>query len=533
MINPSREEVENLTRLKLVGFYNRRYDNHILYGAILGYSVAQLYDLTRKIVIDNNRNAFFAQAYNLSYADIWEISSIKQGLKKFEIDLGIHHMELDFPLDQPVDEKDWPRVVEYCVNDVRATEAVLEDRWEDFVARQILAELSGLAINDTTQRHTARIIFGDDKNPQQYFVYTDLSQEFKGYTFDAGKSSYRGENPGEGGYVYAEPGIYSNVALLDVASMHPTSIEILNLFGKYTEKFSDLKKARMAIKNRAYDKARKMLDGRLAPYLENEDGADKLAYALKIVINIVYGLTSAKFANPFRDSRNKDNIVAKRGALYMIDLKNELQEKNVQVVHIKTDSVKIPNASGKTVAFIIRHGKTYGYDFELETTYDKLCLVNDAVYIARKGDSWTAVGSQFQHPYVFKTLFSGEKLSFDDFCESKNVIQGTMYLDRENHEKKEDEHVKKERLLDHRNMRHLGRTGRFVPVVEGGGTLYRVKDDKYYAVAGTKGYTWIEAEIAQSTPDLKIDMSYFEKLKTDAIKTIEAFGSFQDLVRRD
>ena len=88
MINPSREEVENLTKLKLVGFYNRRFDNHILYAAVLGYSVEQLYDLTRKIVIENNRNAFFAQAYNLSYADVWDFSSIKQGLKKFEIDLG-------------------------------------------------------------------------------------------------------------------------------------------------------------------------------------------------------------------------------------------------------------------------------------------------------------------------------------------------------------------------------------------------------------------------------------------------------------
>jgi hypothetical protein len=119
-------------------------------------------------------------------------------------------------------------------------------------------------------------------------------------------------------------------------------------------------------------------------------------------------------------------------------------------------------------------------------------------------------------------LFSGEKLTFDDFCESKNVIQGTMYLDREEHEKDEE--------LNYRNMRHLGRTGRFVPVEEGGGTLYRVKDEKYYAVAGTKGHKWIEAEIAQSMPDLKIDMSYFEKLKTDAINTIEQFGSFKEFV---
>ena len=364
MINPTREEVENLTKLKLVGFYNRRFDNHILYAAVLGYSIPQLYELTRKIVIDNNRNAFFAQAYNLSYADVWDFSSIKQSLKKFEIDLGILHMELDFPLDQPVDEENWPQVVEYCANDVRATEAVLEDRWEDFVARQILAELSGLTVNDTTQRHTAEIIFGKDKNPQQFFVYTDLSEEFNGYAFDAGKSWYRGENPGEGGYVYAEPGIYSNVALLDVASMHPTSITILNLFGKYTSKYKDLLDARMAIKRRDFSAARKMLDGRLAPYLENEDGADKLAYALKIVINIVYGLTSASFPNPFRDNRNKDNIVAKRGALYMIDLKNDLQEANHKVVHIKTDSVKIPNVTKKAIDFVVKHGKKYGYDFE-------------------------------------------------------------------------------------------------------------------------------------------------------------------------
>jgi energy-coupling factor transporter ATP-binding protein EcfA2 len=522
MINPAREEVENLTKMKLVGFYNRRFDNHILYAAVLGYSIEQLYDLTRKIVIDNNRNAMFAQAYNLSYADVWDFSSIKQGLKKFEIDLGIHHMELDFPLDEPVDEKDWGRVVEYCVNDVRATEAVLEDRWEDFVARQILAELSGLTVNDTTQRHTAQIIFGKDKNPQQYFVYTDLSEEFNGYTFDAGKSQYRGEDPGEGGYVYAEPGIYSNVALLDIASMHPTTIEILNLFGKYTDKFRDLKNARIAIRRRDFVAARKMFEGRLAPYLENEDGADKLAYALKIVINIVYGLTSAKFANPFRDSRNKDNIVAKRGALYMINLKHDLQEAGFKVVHIKTDSVKIPGATSRAISFVTKHGKQYGYDFEHESTFDKFCLVNDAVYIARKDGKWTAVGSQFQHPYIFKSLFSGEKLTFDDFCESKNVIQGTMYLDREEHEKDE--------ALDYRNMRHLGRTGRFVPVLEGGGTLFRVKEDKYYLVTGTKGHKWIEAEIAQSMPDLKIDMSYFEKLKDEAIKTIESFGSFQDFI---
>jgi hypothetical protein len=532
MINPKAHEVEELFKLKLVGFYNRRYDNHILYAAAMGYDTAALYDLSKKIIVDNNRNAPFGAAYSLSYADIWDFSSsVKKSLKKFEIDLGVHHMEMDIPWDEPVDEKDWPRVVEYCVNDVVATEAVLEDRWQDFVARQILAELSGLTVNDTTQKHTAKIIFGDDKNPQKKFEYTDLSVDFPGYKFELGKSSFKGEDPGEGGYVYAEPGIYENVALLDVASMHPTSIEILNLFGPYTENYSALKEARMAIKRKDYEKARLLLDGRLQPFLDGAEadpsGSEALSYALKIVINIVYGLTSAKFDNPFRDIRNIDNIVAKRGALFMILLKELIQAAGYTVAHIKTDSVKIPNADQSIIDLVTQFGMLWGYDFEHEATYDKFYLANDAVYVAKKGTEWTAVGSQYQHPYVFKSLFSGDEIAFDDFCEGRSVIQGTMYLDLDVHYN--DGKIDKDNL-DYHNMKHLGKTGRFVPVLENGGVLYRVKDDKYYAVSGTKGHLWIDAEIAKGMDGLQIDETYFQKLRDEAVKSIEKFGSFKEFV---
>src|SRR5690606_17909232 len=123
---------------------------------------------------------------------------------------------------------------------------------------------------------------------------------------------------GDGGYVYSEPGMYGNVALLDVASMHPSSIVAEELFGEiYTQRFKELLDARIAIKHKDFDKARKMLGGALAKYLTDENTAEDLSTALKIAINSVYGLTSAGFDNPFRDTRNKDNIVAKRGALFM------------------------------------------------------------------------------------------------------------------------------------------------------------------------------------------------------------------------
>lgn len=527
MRNPSAQDIEALFDMKLVGFNNRRYDNHILYARYLGYSLEEIYNLSQKI-INGTDSALFGEAYNLSYADIYDFTSLKQGLKKYQIMLGLKHMELDLPWDQPVPEKKWTLVEDYCANDVTSTEVTFNSRAQDFIARQILADLSGLSVNHTTQNHTTKIVFGDDKYPQKSFVYTNLNEMFPGYVYgptelqETGKtvwqSTYRGEITGEGGYVYAEPGMYENVALLDVASMHPTSIELLELFGPYTKNFSALKEARIAIKRKDYDRAKGLLDGKLGKFLGDDKDAEALSYALKIVINIVYGLTSARFPNAFKDNRNVDNIVAKRGALFMVDLKAEVQKKGFTVAHIKTDSIKIPDATPEIIQFVTEFGKKYGYDFEHEITYDKFCLVNDAVYIARTGDAWTAVGAQFQHPYVYKSLFSHEDLEFEDFCETKSVTQGAMYLDFE----------RGEHELDHTKMIHVGRTGSFMPVKNGGGVLYRVKDNKYYAVTGSKGYFWIEREMAFDEPD--VDMDYFEKLRVTAFENIDFFGPFERFV---
>jgi DNA polymerase elongation subunit (family B) len=429
---------------------------------------------------------------------------------------------MDIPWDEPVPKELWKKVEEYCVNDVVTLEQVFEAREQDFVARQILAELSGLTVNHTTANHTAAIIFEGDRNPQQHFVYTDLSKEFPGYEFDLGKSTYRGEVVGEGGYVYAEQGMYEDVALLDVASMHPTSIIQLNMFGKYTANFKALMDARLAIKHRDYDSAAKMLDGKLDPYLRDREDvydigkANSLSYALKIVINTVYGLTSATFDSPFRDRRNKDNIAAKRGALFMIDLKHAVQEKGFTVAHIKTDSIKIPGATQEIIDFVFRFGEKYGYTFEHESTYKKFVLVNDAVYVARTGPDekaeWTAVGAQFKHPYVFKTLFSGEPILPKDLAETKQVSKGHLVLELPT------------------GRQFVGRTGRFVPVEEDsgqGGRLLRVHDNKDYAATGTKGYHWVEEK---ALGDKDVDLSYFEKLVEDAKNTIEKFGSFEEFV---
>jgi hypothetical protein len=513
MINPDGKAIEELCRTRLVGFNNRRYDNHILYARMMGYSELELFRFSQKM-INGEKGASFGDAYNLSWADVWDFSSKKQSLKRFQIDLGLNHKELGFAWDQEIDPADWESVVDYCANDVVTTEQVFEDRRQDYVARQILAALAKGNVNDTTQRLTARIIFGEVRKPQEEFVYTDLSETFPGYVYDFGKSTYKGEETGEGGYVYAEPGMYTDVAVLDVASMHPTSIEILHLFGPYTKNYSDLKAARLAIKRHDYDSAKRMLGGALAPYLGSDSDAEALSYALKIIINIVYGLTSASFDNPFRDVRNKDNIVAKRGALFMIDLKAAVQEKGFQVIHIKTDSIKIPEATQEIIDFVTEFGKSYGYDFDHEVTYNKFCLVNDAVYIAKKKDGeWTATGAQFAQPYVFKTLFSHDGLVFEDYCQTKTVVTAALYLDFGDGE-----------------PHFVGRAGSFIPVKEGtgGGTLLRGKDGVFHAAGGTKGYFWREAiTVKELGLEDDIDHSYFRKLADSARENVSKYGDFE------
>jgi hypothetical protein len=349
---------------------------------------------------------------------------------------------------------------------------------------------------------------------------------FPGYVFDGKQSTYRGEITGEGGYVYAEPGYYENVTVLDVVSMHPNSIIQLNLFGPYTENFTNLVNARIAVKNRDFDDyAQGLLGGRLEPFLveaqNNPEMAEGLSYALKIIINIVYGLTSARFDSIFKDNRNKDNIVAKRGALFMIDLKNMVQERGFRVVHIKTDSIKIPDATPELIEEIYEFGRRYGYIFDQESPYDKFLLVNDAVFVARSNGKWTAVGAQFQHPYVFKQLFSKEEVTLEDLYETKSVTQGRMYLDRFGAEDIED-------------MKHVGRTGSFMPVRYDGGILWRIKDDKKYHVTGTKDYMWIDREVAEhrhKIDELVTDMDYFDGLRKDAIEAIEAYIPYEEFVR--
>lgn len=595
MINPKPQEVIDILKYRLIGFNCRRYDNHIVYAyAYLRYNNLQLYNLSQSIIV--NGKGFFSEAYNLSYTDILDFSSTKQSLKKWEIEMWkdaykkaletgdwtdvkrIRHKELDMPWDQPVPEDKWGLVAEYCDNDVISTEMLYEKLQPDFIGREILAELSGGSVNDSTNTLTAKLIFGKDRKPQSVFNYRDMSKPvgsdqyqeyrrkfgedynfrvfnaeglpefrayngetlpegwsilpfFPGYTFENGKSVFMGEEIGEGGKVYSETGIWYLVLDLDVDSMHPSSAKAEVAFGpEHTKEFSELTDVRLAIKKKDYDFAKKFKDGKLTKYLADDATAKQLSYALKIAINAVYGQTGAHYDNPFLDIRNKDNFIAKRGALFMTVLKSEVQKRGFKVCHIKTDSIKIPHATPEIKKFVEDFAHEYGYNFSVEDEFSKFCLTDKATYIGYSSidKKWVSKATAFKQPYVFKTLFSNEQLIFTDMCETKEVHAGdAMYLDM-NENLPEGEH----------NYVFVGKVGLFCPIAKGkgGGELVKkvkAKDGSYKfdAVTGCKGYRWLEADqVLDLNKEKDIDISYYRRIVDEAVEKIQKYGDFEAFV---
>ena len=555
MLDPKPEEVEALFKYRLIGFNNRDYDNHMVWAASQGYTPSELYSLNSKIIVEKDRKAKFGQAYNISYTDIYDFAAgdNKMGLKKYEIKLHLDHVEWDRPWYEPIPDDrlvDW---VNYCSNDVLSTEVVFDYLKDDYEAREILAKLAGGTVNDTTNSLTTKLLTHDIPDPQSQYIYTDLSTIFPGYEYhpegidkerystepgtkiSTRKSIYMGEDPSEGGFANCpQPGVYFKVGLFDIVSMHPHSAIRLKIFGEeITKRFENLVEGRVAVKHirEVGDDAYKEAIRRLGPIVEEIfDGvkpedvkakAKAVANALKTAINSVYGLTSAKFDNKLRDPKNVDNIVAKYGALFMITLKHKVQEMGYTVVHIKTDSIKIANVDDNIKKFIMDFGKKYGFTFEHEATYSKMCIVDDAQYVAYEVEAdgeklkepfWTVTGAKFAPPYLFKNLFTHEEVVFDDYPEIKSVSDAAIYISTDGTDK------------------FIGRIGSFVAVKEGyGGELVRVKGDKRSAVTGTKGYLWNESEIIRKHPD-RLDLDYYRNECDKAIEAINEYYPFDDFV---
>lgn len=174
---------------------------------------------------------------------------------------------------------------------------------------------------------------------------------------------------------------------------------------------------------------------------------------------------------------------------------------------------------------------------------------------AKDGGKWTATGTQFQIPYVFKRCFTKEPIIFDDMCEVKEV-KTAIYLDYNegkidtsklekelycitagNREPERQEELKNI-IVENHDRRFVGRVGLFCPIKPGCGGAELVAERKktlkeagevvsFDSVVGTAGYRWLEAENVRDKCEENIDESYYEKLVNKAIETINTFGDYE------
>ena len=506
---PSAQTIQQLvTDYRLIGFNNKAYDNAMMYYIMQGYSPQALYRESKAIISKKKRAPKVSES--LSYSDIYDFCNKKQSLKKWENEYGIHHMESRFDFDKDLPESAWDENDVYCCNDVEASEVVFDRNQDDWLTRLLLAYLTGMTPNDSTNDLTAALIFGDDMHPQEEFVYTDLSKDFPGYsyTMDNGscKSRYLGKDIGEGGYVSVSLGYHTMVGVNDVESMHPTSAINLNIFGsRYTKRYKELVDSRKAAKNGNEDFIKTAFNGKIWAFVQMmQMSFKKLAKSLKVPINAVYGLTSAKYPNRFKDPRNVDNIVAKRGELMMMTLEDKLLKEGVVPIHIKTDSIKLASFTQELNDEVVEFGKKYGYRFTIEEFYTVFCVFNKAEYLAYNAatGAWESRGATFQNQYVFKTLLGGE-IEKKDFILNMSVEKGRIYI----------------------GDTFYGKTVNVIAAKEKyGGVMTCRSEERIASVSGTKGWFFMEYEEAIAGDFMEyVDLAYYDQLVSSAKQKIEEY----------
>jgi hypothetical protein len=92
-----------------------------------------------------------------------------------------------------------------------------------------------------------------------------------------------------------------------------------------------------------------------------------------------------------------------------------------------------------------------------------------------------------------------------------------------------------EPYMNENRIHYIGKGGLFTPIRPGGGggQLVREKKDKsgFDAVAGTKGFYWLESEMVKNLgKESDVDRSYFETLVDEAYDTLGKFGDVEQFL---
>jgi hypothetical protein len=353
----------------LVGYNNYFYDDHILCAMMDGWSQAQIKELNDRIIGGEKqkpKNRF------RSLDCFQQIDVGFPSLKKIEGNRGKMILESSVPFDlpRPMEKNEYREAVDYCSYDVDNTIEIYQMRVNSYFApKDSLVKMVGeKALRWNTTTLSANAILGNKTLPKWSDIrlngedFSDLSM-LDLVPEDVVKLWSSGKKVGEskGKVVIEEFGCsiefgfgglhgvnktqrkVKNVKLLDVRSMYPSIILIINALGEFSKRYKEILDERVRVKH--LDKI--------------------LSDALKLILNSVYGNLNNQYSSLYNPKGALSVCIYGQIALYT--LCKRLAAHGHTIININTDGVGfVPNPHHDYTDV----WKEFEQDFKLELEED-------------------------------------------------------------------------------------------------------------------------------------------------------------------
>lgn len=382
-----------------IGFNNKNYDNYIYKVILQGGNPfeASAIIIEERDILKLYRK-YDLRSYQLNTIDVAQ-DGMRGSLKEFEGYMGLDIDETSVPFDirRPLTTDEINMTVSYCVHDVDATIELFKRRSSDVRAKMDLVKYFGLSKGDfdkTNAQLAAKILEAKQFESDDEFIPFDFSKininlsDKLGDVYNVGEYIVGKVPPKRQSTIkdfYSKEYDYDEMLVIDIAgvqhilrfgglhgalqnyeyegemwiadvgSYYPSMMIELDFLtrgvqGTYREKFESIYTTRM---NAKQDPSQK-----------------RLANALKLFINTVYGGMKAKF-NALFDPHNANNVCV-AGQLMLIELVEKL-EPYITLVQSNTDGILFIPHDKTACEFIIK-------DWERRTRMNMEINVCKAVY---------------------------------------------------------------------------------------------------------------------------------------------------------
>ena len=397
----------------LVGFNNYHYDDFILHAMIDQKINKQIKELNDRIISGEQIKLKYRKFESLDCFQQIDVSN--PSLKKIEGNMGrmILESSVPFSIDRELTEEEFYQVLDYCCYDVDMVVELFKMRMKSYFKPKF--SLVDMYKDEKAIRWNTTTISGNLllKKKLQKWSNIRVEEEFlelvppdvkemwleRAQDFNKKKTNktitineFGNEIQfGFGGLHGAHTKIkkQKNVKLLDVASMYPNIILILNVLGEASEKYKSILDRRLAIKH-----------------------VDKiLSEALKLILNSVYGNLNNEYSLLYNP--NGALSVCVYGQIALFELCKRIAPYST-ILNINTDGVAfIPENDGYIEVY-----KQWEKDFKLqleEKNFDYIYQKDVNNYIAINGDYMECKGADVNR-YLEDSLFRNNNARIVDIA---------------------------------------------------------------------------------------------------------------------